>query len=95
MVHPDIVTKSIVSKDVKSGGVQFDVGELFIIKQEFAICEHMFQWVRTDVVKLGFSIVIGRLNSGSDRRHTFVMMRYKRSGNYKEFIWKFKLDGTG
>lgn len=43
MLHLNIVTKATASKDVKSGDVHFDVGNLFTNKQDFSICEHMLQ----------------------------------------------------
>lgn len=42
MVHHDVVTKTIASKDVKLGDVWFDIGTLFTNKQESDIHKHMF-----------------------------------------------------
>lgn len=50
--------------------------------------------LRPDAAKLGFGIVIRRSNSHSNRRKTFVTMRCKISGQYKDHIRKFKCDDT-
>lgn len=55
----------------------------------------MLQWVRREVRKLGFGIVIGRSENGSDRRQTFVKMICERGGTYQLKFRKLKQDDTG
>lgn len=43
---------------------------------------------------MGFDVVIGRVDNGSDRRHTFVRMICDRSGTYQSKIRKLKRDET-
>lgn len=54
---------------------------------------NMLQWVRTKVVKLGFNI-IKMSDYGSNRKHTFVTIKFERSNKYKEPIRKLKHDDT-
>lgn len=75
MVHHNIISKSILSTDMKHVDVkEVDIGNQFTNEQEFGFCEHMFQWIRSEAFKLGFGIVIRRCNNGLDRRRAFVTM---------------------
>lgn len=49
---------------------------------------------RKDVAKLGYGIIIERLNSISNRRHAFSLMSCKISGHFKEPIQNLKRDYT-
>lgn len=53
---PDVVFKPIMSTDAK----HVDVDNQFTNEQEFVVCDHMLQWIRTEVAELGFDVVIGR-----------------------------------
>ena len=44
--------------------------------------------------KLGFTVVIGRSDNGSDRRGAFMTMTCERSGKYITPLRNFKQDGT-
>lgn len=48
----------------------------------------MLQWVCRESGKLGFGLVIGRTDNGSDERQVFVTMIYERSGTYQSNIRK-------
>ncbi|XP_058783295.1 uncharacterized protein LOC131657971 [Vicia villosa] len=80
--------------DVKPVDVDEDVRKQFTNEREFAVREHMLQWIRTEASKLGFNIVIGRSDKGYDRRYTFVTLRCKRSGKYANHIRKLKRNDT-
>lgn len=54
----------------------------------------MLQWVRREAGKLGFCVVIGRSDNGSDRRQLFVAMICKRGGMYQSKIRRLKRDDT-
>lgn len=106
MVHPDTFLKTIVyvkpyevennvkvgnvEDDVKSIVVKVDVHEQFTTEHEFVEREHMLQWIRMAAAKLGFNVIIGRSDNGSDRRHTFVTMRCETSGTYQQPVQKLK-----
>lgn len=47
-----------------------------------------------EVGKLGFGVVIGRPDIGSDRRQTFVTMGCEKNGTYQPQIKNFKQDDT-
>lgn len=83
-----------VEDDVKSIDVKVDVHEQFTTEHEFVEREHMLQWIRIAVAKLGFNVIIGRSDNGSNRRHTFVTMRCETSGTYQQPIRKLKQDDT-
>lgn len=74
---------------------EVDVGNQFTNGQEFEFRDHMFQWIRTEASKLGFVVVIGRSDNGSDERVAFVIMRCERSGKYTTPLRKFKREYTG
>lgn len=94
MMHPDVVLKVSVSMDVKMGVVNVVVRKKFITKHEFYIHDHMLKWICTETIKLGFDIVIGKFDSGFDRRLPFLMMTSERSGKYQKLIRKLKWDDT-
>lgn len=58
MVYLDVVPKYIISTVVKPVDVKVDVGKQFTNEQEFVVCNHMPQQIRTEAAKLGFSVVI-------------------------------------
>ncbi|XP_050896729.1 uncharacterized protein LOC127103519 [Lathyrus oleraceus] len=60
-----------------------DVGNQYKSEQEFKSRDQMLQWIRMEASKLGFGVVIGRSDNGSDRICAFVTMTYERSGNIK------------
>lgn len=72
--------------NVKLVVVEVDVGKQFTNKQEFVIREHVLQWIHTEDAKLGFSVVIGRIDDGFDKRHAFVTMRCKKNDKYTKPI---------
>lgn len=72
--------------DVKLVDGKEDVRKQFTNEREFAIHEHMLQWIRKEASKLGFNVVIGRSDKGYDRRHTFVKLICKRSAKYANHI---------
>lgn len=72
--------------------IHVDVRKEFSNKYEFTLHEHILEWACKEAIKLGFDIVIGTSISDFNIRHAFVTMRCKRSGQYKEHIWKFKRD---
>ncbi|CAK8569890.1 unnamed protein product [Lathyrus sativus] len=78
MVHPDNISKELVSTNDVSPNVQgvvvksVDVGVDFNNKQEFDDCDNMFTWIRRTATRLGLDVVIGRSNNGSERRNAFV-----------------------
>lgn len=73
MVHPGVFPKHVVSSDVKCVVVKkVDIGNQFKIEQEFKFRDHMFQWIRMESFKMGFIVVIGRSDNGSDNRCAFV-----------------------
>lgn len=86
-VKPNQVNGYVKVDDVKPGDrsvvVEVDVRAPFTNEQEFIVHEHMLQWVRIEVKNLGFGVVIGRSDNGSDRRQAFVAMRCERSGTYQ------------
>ena len=77
MVHPDVFPKQLVSPNDVSPNVQgvvvkaVDVGNDFNNKQEFENRDKMLEWIRMEASKLGFGVVIGSSDNGSDRRCTF------------------------
>lgn len=81
MVHPnavhDVVPEATIYMDVKPSDVYVDIGKQFTNKPKFVIREHMLQWVRIEASKLGFAFEITRSNFDSDRRQTFVTMRFE------------------
>ncbi|XP_050896317.1 protein FAR1-RELATED SEQUENCE 6-like [Lathyrus oleraceus] len=96
MVHPDVFPKYIVSLDAKGVIVkEVDVVNQFKNEQEFEFCDHMLQWIRTEASKLGFVVVIGSSDNGSDIRYTFLIITCKRGGKYRPHLQNFKQDGTG
>lgn len=72
-----------------------DVGNQFKNEQEFESRDQIFQWIHMETSKLGFGVVIGRFDNGSDRRCVFVTMTCKRSGKYRTPLRIFKGDDTG
>ncbi|XP_050896461.1 uncharacterized protein LOC127103238 [Lathyrus oleraceus] len=97
-VKPDEVKNDVkldeVKYDVKSGvrsiDVELDVGKQIRNEQLFTARERMLEWVCMEARKLGFGIVIGRFDNGSNRRQTFVTMRFERNGTYIPPIRKLK-----
>ncbi|XP_058776039.1 uncharacterized protein LOC131650342 [Vicia villosa] len=83
-----------VKDDVKPIVVEIDVSQRFINRHLFTAREHMLQWIRMVGRKLGFGIVIGRSDNGSNRRQTFVTMRCEQSGMYVPQIRKSKREDT-
>ncbi|XP_058726691.1 uncharacterized protein LOC131598070 [Vicia villosa] len=98
MVHPDNISKELVSTNDVSQNVQgvvvksIDVDGDFINKQEFDDRDSMLTWIRKTATILSFSVVIGRSDNGLERRNVFVTMLYERSGKYWTPLRKFKRD---
>lgn len=96
MVHPNIFLKQVVSLNVQCVVVSLnvqgvvvkavDIGNDFKNKQEFESRDQMLQWIRMQTSKLGFGVVIGRSDNGSDRRCVFVTMICERSGKYRTLL---------
>lgn len=104
MVHFDVFSKQSVSSNVQgvvvSPNVQgvvkaVDVDNDIKNKQKFESCDQMLQWIRIEVSKLRFGVVIGRSDNGSDRRCVSVTMICERNEKYKTTLWNFKRDDTG
>ncbi|XP_050888590.1 uncharacterized protein LOC127093722 [Lathyrus oleraceus] len=74
--------------------VKIGVGKQFTNEYEFVVREHILERIRIEAAKLGFNVVIGRPNYGSNRRQTFVTLRCKRNDKYTKPIRKLKHDGT-
>lgn len=83
MVLPDVFPKQTMSLNIQGVLVkEVDVGNQFKNEQEFECRDQMFQWIHIEASKLGFSVVIGRSDNGSDKRCVFVTMTCERSGKY-------------
>ncbi|XP_050896345.1 uncharacterized protein LOC127103101 [Lathyrus oleraceus] len=96
MVHPNVFSKEVVSANVQGVVVKaVDVGNQFKSKQEFESRDQMLQWIRTEASKLGFGVVTGRFDNGSDKRCVFVTMTRERSRKYRTPLRNFKRDDTG
>ena len=101
MVHPDNISKELVSTNDVSPNVQavvvksVDVGGDFNNKQEFDDRDSMLTWIRRNATRLGFGVVIGRSDNGSERRNAFVTLLCERSGKYQTPLRNFKRDDTG
>ena len=101
MVHPDNISKELVSTNDVSPNVQgvvvksVDVGDGFNNKQEFDDRDSMLTWIRRIATRLGFGVVIARSNNDSERRNTFVTLLCERSGIYQTPLRNFKRDDTG
>lgn len=87
-VGKDDVKLNEVNDDVKPFVVEIDVGQHFRNEQLFPAREHMLEWVRKEVRNLGFDIVIGRSDNGSNRRQAYATMICERSDMYVPPIWK-------
>ena len=72
-----------------------DVREQFENIEEFELREDMLQWICIEATKLGFGVVIGSSDNGTDRRNTFVILTCERSGKYIRRIQNLKHDDTG
>ncbi|CAK8576397.1 unnamed protein product [Lathyrus sativus] len=100
MVHPDNISKELVSTNDVSSNVQgvvvklVDVNVNFNNKKEFDDRDSMLSWIRRTATKLDFGVVIGRSNNGSEIRNVFVTLLCERSGKYQTPLWKFKRDDT-
>ncbi|XP_058764019.1 uncharacterized protein LOC131637452 [Vicia villosa] len=81
MVHPDNISKELVSIYDVSSNVQgvivkaVDVGGDFNNKQEFDDRDSMLTWICRTATRLGFGVVIGILDDGSKRRNAFVTIK--------------------
>ncbi|XP_050878281.1 uncharacterized protein LOC127082095 [Lathyrus oleraceus] len=96
MVHLDVFPKHVVSSNVKGVVVNaVDIGNQIKNEQEFEFRDHMLQWIHTEASKLGFCVVIGTSDNGSDRGCTFVIIICERSGKYRPPLQTFKLDDVG
>ncbi|XP_050895720.1 uncharacterized protein LOC127102392 [Lathyrus oleraceus] len=105
MVHPNVFSKQVASLNIQCVVVSLnvqgvvvkavDVGNDFKNKQEFESRDQMLQWIRMEVSKLGFGVLIGRFDNGPDRRCIFVTMICERSGKYRTPLQNFKRDDTG
>ncbi|XP_058782668.1 uncharacterized protein LOC131657225 [Vicia villosa] len=101
MVHPDNISKELVSTNDVSPIVQgvvvklVDVGGDFNNKQEFDDHDTMLTWIRRTATRLGFGVVIGRSDNGSERSNVFVTLLCERSVKYQTPLRKFKRDDTG
>ena len=101
MVHPDNIAEPNVSQFVSPIVVSpivtkaVDVREQFVNRDEFVLREDMLQWIRTEATKLGFGVVIGRSDNGTDRRNAFVTLTCERGGKYMPRIRNFKREDTG
>ncbi|XP_058746304.1 uncharacterized protein LOC131619198 [Vicia villosa] len=101
MVHPDNISKELVSTNDVSLNVQgvvvkvVDDGDYFNNKQEFDDRDSRLTWIRMNATSLSFGVVIGRLDNGLKRRNTFVTILCERSGKCHTPLWKFKTDDTG
>lgn len=71
-----------------------DIGNQIKKEQEFEFRDHVLQWAHTEASKLGFGVIIGRSDNGSDIRCTFVTMTCERKGKYIHHIRNFKRDDT-
>ncbi|XP_050878109.1 uncharacterized protein LOC127081920 [Lathyrus oleraceus] len=91
IVHLNVFPKQVVSLNVQDVIVKVvDVGNQFKSEQEFESRDQMFQWIRMEASKLGFSVVIRRSDNGSDRICAFVTMMCERRGKYKPHLRNFK-----
>ncbi|XP_050886367.1 uncharacterized protein LOC127091723 [Lathyrus oleraceus] len=96
MVHPDVFPKQVVSPNVQGVVMKtVDVGNQFKNKQELESRDQMLQWIRMKASKLGFSVVIGRSDNGSNRRCVFMTMTCNISKKYRTPLWNFKKDDIG
>ncbi|XP_058742605.1 uncharacterized protein LOC131615125 [Vicia villosa] len=99
MVHPDNILKpnesQVVSPLVSPIVTKVvDICEHFENGEEFELREDMLHWIRTEATKLGFNVVIGRSDNGTDKRNAFVTLTCERSGKYMCRIQKLKRDDT-
>ncbi|XP_058758088.1 protein FAR1-RELATED SEQUENCE 6-like [Vicia villosa] len=97
MVHPDNILKpndsQVVSPLVSPIVTNMvDIREHFENGEEFELREDMLQWIRTEATKLGFSVVIGKSDNGTDRRNAFVTLTCEINGKYIRRIQKLKRD---
>ncbi|XP_050920384.1 uncharacterized protein LOC127138021 [Lathyrus oleraceus] len=81
MVNPDVLPQQVVSPNVQGVVLKVvDVGNQFKNEQKFKCHDQMLQRIHMKTSKLGFGVVIGSSENGSDRRRAFVTMTCERSG---------------
>ncbi|XP_058748394.1 uncharacterized protein LOC131621371 [Vicia villosa] len=97
MVYPDNILKLNVSQVVSPLVSPIltkvvDIREHFENGEEFEFHDDMLHWIRTETMKLGFGVVIGRSDNSTSRRNAFVTLTCERNGKYICRIQKLKLD---
>ncbi|XP_058726798.1 uncharacterized protein LOC131598189 [Vicia villosa] len=101
MVHPNNISGELVPLDGVFPNVEgvvvkeVDVGGDFNNNQEFDDCESMLTWIRGSATNLGFDVVIGISDNGSERRNAFITMLCERTRKYHPPLRKFKRDDMG
>ena len=91
MVEPTVVQNP--EQDIYS----VNVAEYFVPKDKntYEDREEMINWARRQAIMAGFTLIIGKSNSGSRRRKPKHVLSCERSGEYKEIKKKLKLEDTG
>lgn len=79
---PVVVTPTNAHPDVETVVTSTDHQEHFTTKRMFSTLNNLLGWVREEVMKVGFSIVIGKSNKGGYGRNVFVTVIYERGGSY-------------
>ncbi|XP_058757277.1 uncharacterized protein LOC131630516 [Vicia villosa] len=100
IVHPDNISKELVSTNDVSPNVQgvvvksVNIDGDFNNKQEFDDRDGMLTWIRRTATRLGFGVVIRRSDNGLEKRNAFVTIWCEKSEKYKTPLEKFKRDDT-
>ncbi|XP_058776980.1 uncharacterized protein LOC131651332 [Vicia villosa] len=72
-----------------------DIHEHFENEEEIEFHDDMLHWIRTETMKLGFGVVIGRSDNGTSRRNVSMTLTCERNEKYICRIQKLKHDDNG
>ncbi|XP_058759661.1 uncharacterized protein LOC131632970 [Vicia villosa] len=88
-VNIDAKPKELIN-DVKTNVVAVDVRPQLTNDMNFTCGEHLLDWVQNEASKVGFGIVILRLDNGTSRRQAFIVLNYEKGGKI-DGLWRFSV----
>jgi hypothetical protein len=92
VVYDAAIAEANIADGAGPSAMRVNTGNFFYHASKYKVRDELIQWCKDEVLKAGFTMVIEKSDSGSNRRKAYFIFGCERGGEYKESKRKDKRD---